>query len=271
MNNDADFLGLRGRVCVVTGAGSGIGRGIALAFARAGARVAILDLNAQGAEGTRAEAARLGADALVITCDTSDAEGVAAAAEACAAKFGPCDVLVNNAGVIRPGALDTLPLDLWNQVLAVNLTGYFLCAQVFGAQMRAKGRGALVHVASIAALEATAYAGAYSVAKAGVRMLSHQLAVEWGPHGIRSNAVHPGMVLTPMVQAIYEQPGVTERRSQAVPLGRVGQPDDIAQAVLFLASERAAYITGDDITVDGGFTQMLTSLVPRAGYERPAD
>ncbi len=268
--NTPDAFGLTGRVCVVTGAGSGIGQGIAVALARAGARVAVLDRNAQGGAATVLEIEHIGGEAVAIECDVANAVSVTAAAERSAAALGDCDVLVNNAGVLRPGALDVLTLDEWNQVLAVNLTGYFLCAQTFGRQMRAKGKGALVHIASIAAEHATASAGAYSVAKAGVVMLSRQLAIEWGAHGIRSNVVHPGLILTPMSQAFYAQPGVTEKRSQAIPVGRIGLPDDVAQAVLFLASDRAAYITGDEVTVDGGFTRMLLSLIPRTGYEREA-
>lgn len=260
--------GLAGRVCAVTGAGSGIGRGIALVLAGAGARVAVLDRNAEGSAATVLEIASIGGQAMAIDCDTSDAASVTAAAERSAAALGPCDVLVNNAGVLRPGALETLTLEEWNKVLSVNLTGYFLCAQVFGRQMRARRAGALVHIASIAADHVTAFGGAYSVAKAGITMLSRQLAVEWGKDGIRSNAVHPGLILTPMTQAFYDQPGTTERRSQAVPAGRIGLPADIAQAVLFLASDRAAYITGQELTVDGGFTRMLMGLIPRAGYER---
>ena len=277
MNNNStkDSSGLAGRVCVVTGAGSGIGRGIALALAREGGRVAVLDLNSGGADSTVSQIKGLGGEAAAFTCDTADASSVASAAAQSAAAFGPCDVLVNNAGILRPGALDMLTLEEWNKVLSVNLTGYFLCAQSFGRQMRSenggRGHGALVHIASIAAEHATAMAGAYSVAKAGVEMLSRQLAVEWGPHGIRSNAVHPGMILTPMSQAFYDQPGVSERRSQAVPAGRIGAPEDIAQAVLFLASDRAAYITGQSLTVDGGFTRMLMGLIPRVGYEGKAD
>ena len=267
-SNDASAFGLDRRVCVVTGAGSGIGRGIALALAQAGARVAVLDLNLQAGEATVALIKSSGGDAAVFACDTADAASVAAAAERSAAALGPCDVLVNNAGVLRPGALETLALEEWNKVLAVNLTGYFLCAQTFGRQMRAQGSGALVHISSIAAEHATTMAGAYSVAKAGVEMLSRQLAVEWGVQGMRSNVVHPGLILTPMSQAFYDQPGVTERRSQAVPVGRIGRPDDIAQAVLFLASDRAAYISGQSLTVDGGFTRMLMGLIPRVGYER---
>ncbi len=277
-----DTSGLAGRVCVVTGAGSGIGRGIALALAKEGGRIAVLDLNAEGTKATVAEIKARGGEAVALTCDTSDAASVAAAAAQSATTLGLCDVLVNNAGILRPGALDVLTLDEWNKVLSVNLTGYFLCAQTFGRQMRNKGEvkgdgkvgsqsgGALVHIASIAAEHATAMAGAYSVAKAGVEMLSRQLAVEWGPHGIRSNAVHPGMILTPMSQAFYDQPGVTERRSQAVPAGRIGVPDDIAQAVVFLASDRSAYISGQSLTVDGGFTRMMMGLIPRAGYEGKA-
>ena len=276
MNNNTtkDTSGLAGRLCVVTGAGSGIGRGIALALAKEGGRIAVLDLNAEGTQATVAEITVQGGEALAFTCDTSDAASVATAAGQSAAAFGPCDVLVNNAGILRPGALDVLTLDEWNKVLSVNLTGYFLCAQTFGRQMRSKGDGnsggVLVHIASIAAEHATAMAGAYSVAKAGVEMLSRQLAVEWGPHGIRSNAVHPGMILTPMSQAFYDHPGVTERRSQVVPAGRIGVPDDIAQAVVFLASDRSAYISGQSLTVDGGFTRMMLGLIPRAGYEGKA-
>ena len=145
MSGAHDPMGLSGRVCVVTGAGSGIGRSIAMAFAASGARVAVLDRDTQGSAGT-VEAIRLAgaqAVAVAIACDVSDESSVNAAAQRSAAELGPCDVLVNNAGVLRPGPLATLSLAEWNSVLAVNLTGYFLCSQVFGQQMRATGKGAL--------------------------------------------------------------------------------------------------------------------------------
>ncbi len=273
-NTTKDTAGLAGRVCVVTGGGSGMGRAISLALAKEGAKVSVLDLNTAGATETAALITGHGGQAAAFTCDTADAASVAHAAAHSAVALGLCDVLVNNAGILRPGPLDTLALDLWNKVLAVNLTGYFICAQAFGRQMRDRksgAPGAMVHTASIAADHATANAGAYSVAKAGIQMLSRQLAVEWGAYGIRSNVVNPGLIVTPMSQAFYDQPGVTQRRSEAVPAGRVGAPEDIAQAVVFLASDRAAYINGQEIAVDGGFTQMLMSLIPRAGYESGAN
>ena len=149
-------------------------------------------------------------------------------------------------------------------MLAVNLTGCFIVAQAFGRQMLAQGRGSVIHMASIAAAFPTGNAGAYSVAKAGVAMLTRQLAMEWAPQGARSNAVCPGMTMTPLTVAAYTSPGQTEARNKAIPAGRIGLPEDIAEAVLFLASERSAYTNGAELTVDGGFTRNLMGLVPRS-------
>lgn len=260
------WLGLSGRIAVVTGGGGGIGRATAVNFARAGASVAILDRDEKGLETTRNELRALGAEPVVAACDTSNMESVAAAADAVEKSLGPCSILANTAAILRAGGLDTLSLAEWNATLAVNLTGYFLCAQVFGRQMRKRGGGSLVHVASIAASNAQGSSGAYSVSKAGVVMLSRQLASEWGPHGIRSNVVSPGMVVTPMSQAFYDTPGVTERRTAVVPVRRIGAAQDMADAILFLASDRASYVNGDEIVVDGGFTRTIMNLVPRPGH-----
>ena len=263
----SDWLGLSGRVCVVTGGGGGIGRATAVSFAKVGARVAAIDRDERGLEATLAELRKLGDSHVVVGCDTTSVDSVNAASEKIEKSLGPCSVLVNTAAILRPGALDTLSLAEWNAVLAVNLTGYFICAQAFGRPMRQLGRGSLVHVSSIAGSNAQGQSGAYSVSKAGVIMLSRQLANEWGPHGIRSNVVSPGMVITPMSQAFYDTPGVTERRSAVVPMRRVGMPQDMADAILFLASDRAGYVNGDEIMVDGGYANMLMNLVPRPGYE----
>jgi NAD(P)-dependent dehydrogenase (short-subunit alcohol dehydrogenase family) len=265
--DSSDWLGLTGRVCVVTGGGGGIGRATAVSLASAGARVAAIDRDERGLEGTQAELRKLGDVHLVTRCDTTCAESVTAASETIEKSLGPCGVLVNTAAILRPGALDTLSLAEWNAVLAVNLTGYFLCAQIFGRQMHAHRRGSLVHVSSIAGSNAQGQSGAYSVSKAGVIMLSRQLANEWGPHGIRSNVVSPGMVITPMSQSFYDTPGITERRAAVVPSRRIGMPQDIADAILFLAGDRSSYVNGEEITVDGGYANMLMNLVPRPGFE----
>ena len=265
--NPSDWLGLAGRVCVVTGGGGGVGRAVASSLARAGAHVGAIDRDERGLEVTGAELRDLGCEHVIASCDTSNAESVAAASETTLKSLGPCSVLVNAAAVLRAGALESLSLAEWNAVLSVNLTGYFLCAQIFGRQMRALGRGSLVHIASIAGSHAQGRSGAYSVSKAGVVMLSRQLASEWGPAGVRSNVVSPGMVITPMSQAFYDTPGVTERRAAVTPARRVGMPQDIAEAVLFLASDRSSYVTGDEITVDGGYANMLMNLVPRPGFD----
>lgn len=264
--NSHDWLGLSGRVAVVTGGGGGIGRATAANLAKAGAKVAILDRDEKGLETTRKELRAFGAEPVAAVCDTANMESIVAAADTVDKSLGPCSILVNTAAILRAGGLDTLSLAEWNATLAVNLTGYFLCAQVFGKPMRKLGRGSLVHVASIAASNAQGSSGAYSVSKAGVVMLSRQLASEWGPQGIRSNVVSPGMVVTPMSQAFYDTPGVTERRTAVVPVRRIGAPQDMADAILFLASDRASYVNGDEIVVDGGFTRTIMNLVPRPGH-----
>ena len=133
--------------------------------------------------------------------------------------------------------------------------------------MLQEGRGSIVHVASIAASHPQGFSGGYSASKAGVAMLSQQLATEWGPRGVTSNVVSPGMIRTPLVDSIYAQPGVIEKRSAVVPMRRIGEPDDIANSVLFLASDRASYVNGAEIIVDGGYTRMVMNLVPRPGHE----
>ena len=265
-HDSGDWLGLGGRIAVVTGGASGIGRATAVSLARAGARVAVLDINQKGGADVAAE---IGGGALALRCDTTSEASIAEAAAAVAG-IGGADVLVNNAGILRPGGLDKLPLAHWNAIIAVTLTGYFLAARAFGAQMMGKRRGSIIHVASIAGQEPQPYSGAYSVTKAGVVMLSRQLAVEWGPAGVRSNVVSPGLIRTPLSESFYRQPGVTEKRSALVPRQRVGTGEDIANAVTFLASDKADYVNGAEILTDGGVGGMLMSMIPRPGFERPA-
>lgn len=251
------------RVCVVTGAASGIGRGVALGFAQAGGRVAVLDRDLAGARATLALIAEQGGTAIAVEVDTGDAASIRTAHDRVMAGLGAADVLVNNAGVVAGGDLATLPLAEWERVMAVNCTGYFLCAQIFCQHMLAQGRGAVVHVTSLSAEMPAPHVGAYSVSKAGASMLSRLLALEWGPKGVRSNAVHPGFVKTALSAATYEDPDKAAARAAAVPLGRVGTPEDIAAAVLFLASDMAGYINGAEIVADGAFRSNLMANVAR--------
>lgn len=265
----SDWLGLRGRVAVVTGAASGIGKATAVGLAAVGAAVALLDINEAGARAAAAAIEAGGGKAIGVACDTTSEASIKAAHDVVERQLGGADVLVNNAGVLRPGGLDALSLGDWNAILAVNLTGYLLAAQAFGKGMRARRRGSIVHIASIAASQPQTYSGAYSAAKSAVVMLSRQLSVEWGPSGVRSNVVSPGFIRTPLSEAFYQVPGVVEARARVVPGGRVGTPEDIARAVTFLASDMAEYVSGAELLVDGGASGILMSQVPRPGFERP--
>lgn len=256
------WLGLNGRVVAVTGAAGGIGAAMARAFAAAGAKVGLLDV----APGLDAVAEELGPSAVALHCDVSDAAAVSEAADQLKLTIGPANVLVNTAAMLRPGDLLDLPMAEWNRMVGINLGGYFACAQAFGRQMAAIGGGAMVHVASTAGTLAQAHSSAYSVTKAGILMLSRVLAAELGPRGVRSNVVSPAMVRTPMSESFYQDAELLSRRENAVPLRRIGVPEDIAQAALFLASDRASYITGAELVADGGILQALSLLVPRPGY-----
>jgi NAD(P)-dependent dehydrogenase (short-subunit alcohol dehydrogenase family) len=215
--NSKDAFGLEGRICVVTGGGSGIGQGVALALAGERAKVAILDVNESGNQETLELISKSGGTGLALNCDVSSLASIEAARDAIRARFGDPQVLVNVAGIIRRGGMESLSLEDWNGVLAINLTGYFLCSQIFGRAMLDQREGALVHVTSVMSDFPSPYSGAYSVTKAGVRMLSRQLAVEWGPGGVRSNCVAPSLIITPMSQGTYDMPGVMERRCAAGP------------------------------------------------------
>ena len=255
MSGAADWLGLTGKVAVVTGAGGGIGRAVCAAMHGAGARVVALDRAADPIPGT-----------MVLSCDMTTEASVTAAADHVARTLGGADILVNAAGILRPGPLETLSLQDWEAMIAVNLTGCFLGARAFGAQMLARGGGAIVHVASISASQPQPFSGAYSPGKAGVVMLSRQLAYEWGARGVRSNVVSPGLVRTPLSAAFYADNETLAARESMVPVGRIGDPVDTANAVLFLCSSRANYITGQEIIIDGGLSQVLMGQVPRPGY-----
>jgi glucose 1-dehydrogenase len=260
---NTDWLGLRAKVCVVTGGGSGIGEATARRFAAAGAKVAVLDRDAASAQRVAADIESAGGRALGLAADVADPEAIQEAAATVERALGRCSILVNNAGVQFPESLLTMDLAKWKRALDVNLTGALVCSQRFAHQMIGLGGGSIVHVGSITGSNPRAGGGAYSSSKAGIAMLARQLAVELGPHGIRSNTVAPGYILTPLSARNYQDPVIAEARTRMVPLGRIGTTQDVADLILFLASERASYLTGQEVLADGGLSQMLMSMAPR--------
>lgn len=239
---------LQGRVAVVTGAAGGIGEAIVQRLAAMGAQVVAADIGF-GAEPTSAGAV------LSLRCDIGQPDSVQAMAEAVRTRFGRCDVLVNNAAVSAPPApLESLPLEVWDRIFHVNLRGALLCAQALVPMMLAQSSGSIVNITSIAAQSPTRV-GAYGPAKAGLLGLTRQMAVEWGPRGLRANAVSPGMVRTPLSEVHYRDEEVLRKRTSRIPARRLGLPDDIANAVGFLASDGASYLNGQELVVDGGFLQ----------------
>ncbi|OYD73731.1 UNVERIFIED_ORG: NAD(P)-dependent dehydrogenase (short-subunit alcohol dehydrogenase family) [Burkholderia sp. CF145] len=266
------WLGLTGRVCVVTGAGSGIGAETARELAALGASVALLDRDGEAAGAVAMDIERAGGHALGIRVDVSESSAVAAASETVRRHLGECGVLVNNAALVGyPGPLLQGELGQWNRMIDVNLTGSLICAQEFGKQMVAAGGGSIVNVTSICGHLPLPGGGAYSVAKAGLIMLTRMLALELAPHGIRCNSVSPGLVRTPATEAAYRDVESAEARTRMVPSGRIAEPADLANAIVFLASERAAYINGEDVLVDGALSKTLMNCIPKpAKPVRPA-
>lgn len=266
---DVQWLGLAGRICVVTGGGSGIGAETARQLAAAGATVAVLDRNEQSVADVAGQIVSQGGRALGIAMDVTHEDTVAEAAARVQSEFGACEILVNNAGILHGGELMSLALEKWNQLISVNLTGALACVQAFGRQMITAGcGGSIVHVASIAGHYPMPYGGAYSVSKAGLMMFSRLLTVELAQHGIRSNVVSPALVRTPLSEVAYRDADIAGKRAKMVPVGRIGDVAELAATILFLASDRASYINGQEILVDGGLSQTLMSLIPRPGFEK---
>lgn len=254
----SEWLGLQGRVCVVTGAGSGIGAETARELGRAGASVAVLDRDDEAATEVATEIRSSGGRAIAVCMDVGEAPSVFAAAKRVEDELGPCRVLVNNAAIRHRQPLMDLPIEMWNRVLAVNLTGALVCTKAFAGQMIAAGQGgSLIHVASLIAHFPQAGSGPYCASKAAMISLSSTLTLELATHRIRSNIVSPGQIRTPASEAIYRDTALAEARQRAVPLGRIGVPADIANTVAFLASDRSEYINAQEIVIDGGISSTL--------------
>jgi NAD(P)-dependent dehydrogenase (short-subunit alcohol dehydrogenase family) len=254
---------LDGAVAVVTGAGGGLGTSVAEALAAAGATLALLDVSLE-ALGPVCDAVeqRSGRRPLAFACDVSDDAQVDATQHEIEERVGPCAVLVNNAAIYKRAPLEDHSLELWDETLAVNLRGYFLCTRAFGRSMIAQRSGSIVNVSSIAAQGPTPNAVSYCVSKAAIISLTRQTALEWGIYGIRANAISPGFMITPMSSA-FGSDELYLAREQRVPIRRIGSTDEVARVVRFLVGPGASYISGVNITVDGGLTQTLSQTFPR--------
>ncbi|GAB3231308.1 SDR family oxidoreductase [Glycomyces halotolerans] len=235
---------LNGRVAIVTGGSRGIGEAYVRELHGAGARVVVADVLAD--EG-KALAAELGEGVRFTELDVTDEAAWASAVEETLEAFGAVDVLVNNAGIANAAPIEHFSLEKWDAVIGVNLTGTFLGCRAVVPAMKAAGRGSIVNVSSVEGLRGSVHLHGYTASKFAVRGLSKSLAVELGPSGIRVNSIHPGFIHTDMTTRI-------DPDSLIIPLSRPGFPGDLTGAVLFLASDASAYVTGTEIVIDGGMT-----------------
>jgi len=253
------LFNLSDRVAVVTGAGSGLGRAMSQGLAQAGAHVAVSDINPVSAEETAGLIRAAGGQAFSAKCDTRSPEDIAALFDATDAAFGRLDILVNNAGV---GSQHKHPEDLsledWHNVMSVNITGYFLCAQQAGKRMIPQKRGAILNIGSIGGVSTLGRGNfAYDISKAAVHHFTRELAVYWARHNIRVNAIAPCQIKTPALTKHISNPqldsdAVVKRFLTGIPLNRLGEPEDLVGPAIFLVSDAAAMVTGTTLAVDGG-------------------
>jgi NAD(P)-dependent dehydrogenase (short-subunit alcohol dehydrogenase family) len=255
MNDDHS---LAGKCAVVTGAAAGIGRAISIAFAGAGAQVACVDLDAAGAEATRAEAAKSGQRCIAVACDVGDEGSVAAAAAQILAVFPAVHVLLNGAAGHDPnGSVLELSLADWNRVMAVNVGGAFLVSRALLPAMIAAGGGSIIHIASQMGSVAAARRAVYCTSKGALIQLAKAMAVDHAAQNVRVNTLSPGAVETERLVRRFGDMETARRVSGPKHLlGRLGQPDEIASAALFLASDASRFMTGADLLVDGGYNAV---------------
>jgi NAD(P)-dependent dehydrogenase (short-subunit alcohol dehydrogenase family) len=247
---------LAGKSCLITGAASGIGRATAEEFAREGAKLTLFDLSADGLARVEADLAGSGADIVAVVGDVAEDADVQRAVEAAVARFGRLDVLVANAGIIPLSDVLETTVEDWDRVMAVDGRGMFLSCKHAIAAMLETGGGAIVCLSSISGLAGQKRQAAYGPAKFVASGLTQHLAIEWAERNIRVNAVAPGTIRTERVKALADEPGGPEYlrvMEQAHPMGRIGEPVEVAKAILFLASDDASFVSGAILPVDGGY------------------
>ncbi len=246
-------LRLHGKVAVVTGSSTGLGYGIAVCLARAGADVVVTSRTMGSLSAVTSAVETTGRRCLPVALDVLDVHSIENLVERVKSKFGRFDILVNNAGInIRGPALDVTE-EQWDTVLDTNLRGLFFCSQAVARQMIPAGGGSIVNLASTLGVVGMENRASYCASKGGVVLLTKALAVEWAPHNVRVNAVAPTFVLTDMTVAVLSDPASKARALAKIPMGRVGEVDEVANAVLFLVSPASSFITGAVLPIEGGY------------------
>jgi len=245
---------LTDKVAIVTGGGSGIGKGISLAFALAGADVVVAGRRTEVLDKAVREIEAMGRRSVAVPTDVIQADQVQSLVRQTVDRFGRIDILVNNAGGAAAWPLEKMSPRGWDIVLAINLKGTFLCSQAVGKVMAEQKKGKIINISSVAGLRASAGSAHYGAAKAGVINLTKSLAALWAGDNVNVNCIAPGLIDTEAVRPALnlEDPEKMKERAKAIPLGRVGQPEDIAYAAVFLASPASNFITGQTLVVDGG-------------------
>ena len=250
--NDRDLFNLDKKIAVVTGGGSGIGKRVAIALADFGAHLVLADLNEKSAYATASEIKACGKEAIAVKVDVTNPDEVQRMVDFTLKAFGRIDILFNNAGINVRGPAETYSLEDWNKVIAVNLTGMFICAQTVGKVMIRQGGGKIINTASVSAKLGHPGNLAYAAAKHGVIGMAKVMAVEWGKYHVNVNCIGPGVIKTPMTGKAFNNIEKYQELVRKVPIGRLGEPEDLIGAVIFLASEASNYITGQTIYIEGG-------------------
>ncbi len=248
---------LKGKVAIVTGSGRGIGAAIAKTLAKAGAKVVVTSRHENEYTAVVAEIKKEGGEAWGATCDVSNEEDVKALIDKTVKKYGSLDIMVNNAGVFEQVPVDQMDTAFWKKVQGPDLDGVFFCTKYAALQMRKKKWGRIINLSSVAGIRGSEGSAAYCAAKFGVRGITKSSAMDLAQYGITVNAICPGLIDTVMTKMFTSDKKILAEMLQPVPAGRVGVPQDIANAALYLASEEASYVTGTELVVDGGWTCHL--------------
>lgn len=245
---------LKDKIAIITGAGSGIGRGAALAFAREGAKVLVADWGEAAGQETVELIKKQGGEAMFVKVDVSNSANAANMVKQCLAEYGRVDILYNNAGILKMGAFHETAEADWDQTINVNLKGMFLCSKAVIPQMLKQGKGKIVNTASVAGLVAFDQLGPYCASKGGIIALTREMAVEYAPKKINVNCIAPGVIKTAMTKDMLNDPATVKGFAASTPYPRLGEPEDIAMAAVYLASDESDFVTGEVLVVDGGWT-----------------